>query len=78
VLSPEITVVEGVLRFVCPRCHGPAAERLYGPCQSCRQDLCTTLGREPSSESRSQPARFEPKMNVVPNHVATKDDDDIL
>jgi hypothetical protein len=31
------------------------------------------MGAKPSAEP-GEPSRYEPKMNVVPNFVATKDD----
>jgi hypothetical protein len=44
--------------------------RFYGPCSSCRDELRRTLG----VESRDVEAvAYEPKMNVTPNAVATKD-----
>jgi hypothetical protein len=58
--------------FECPRCHRGVAERFYGPCQPCRDELRSTLGHEPTGAPGL--SRFEPKMNVVPNHVATKED----
>jgi hypothetical protein len=58
------------LAFDCPRCARPVHERFYGPCQSCRQELRATQG----GEARDVEAgAYEPKMNVVPNQVATKD-----
>ena len=58
------------LAFDCPRC-GTAVtdERFYGPCSSCRAELRQVGGvaREVEVEA------YEPKMNVVPNQVATKD-----
>lgn len=64
--------------FTCPRCHAETAERFYGPCATCRELLVSeqrvtaseTSGHSPSGGER---ARFEPSLNVVPNHVATKD-----
>jgi hypothetical protein len=45
-------------------------ERFYGPCTPCRADLRgTVLGDAKIIDL----ARYEPKMNVVPNQVATKD-----
>jgi hypothetical protein len=56
--------------FACPRCHRDVAERFYGPCTDCRHEL----GRQLRSEGGELAVdRFEPKLNVVPNHVATKD-----
>lgn len=58
------------LDFVCPRCSLPSSARFYGPCDDCRGTLRATLG----SEAREVAAEaYEPKMNVVPNAVATKD-----
>jgi hypothetical protein len=56
--------------FICPRCGQAAAEEFYGPCGRCREELVATMQREPES---IEVAAFEPKMNVVPNQVATKD-----
>jgi hypothetical protein len=56
--------------FVCPRCCGEVTEPWYGPCTSCRADLRTTF----AGEARAvDVADYEPKMNVTPNAVATKD-----
>ena len=58
------------LDFTCPRCEQPASARFYGPCDDCRGSMRATLGtaaREIEAEA------YEPKMNVVPNAVATKD-----
>jgi hypothetical protein len=56
--------------FECPRCGRTVSERFFGPCSGCRDELRATLGGE-AREVES--GRFEPSMNVVPNHVATKD-----
>lgn len=56
--------------FQCPRCGGEVTERFYGPCGACREDL----GRHVRGEQRDvEAARYEPKMNVTPNFVATKE-----
>jgi len=58
------------LDFVCPRCDKAVTSAYYGPCVSCRQDLRASLG----GETRDiEAVAYEPKMNVVPNQVATKD-----
>ncbi len=61
---------EGPLRFDCPRC-GRATEATYwGPCGTCRDELAAGSereGREAAVEA------YAPKMNVVPNQVATKE-----
>ncbi|MFP5366534.1 MAG: hypothetical protein ACLGIS_06720 [Actinomycetes bacterium] len=58
-----------LLDIICPRCGEPAAVRFYGPCDACRAALAATLG----GQAREVDATYEPKMNVVPNQVATKD-----
>jgi hypothetical protein len=52
----------------CPRCHGPGG-RYYGPCDSCRAELRARV----RGEAAVLDVAYEPKMNVVPNQVATKD-----
>ena len=74
--ASRIPVVNGLLQFECPRCHLPASERFYGPCGSCRAELNNEFYRAPGIVTEPGPSRFEPKMNVVPNFVATKDDFD--
>ena len=59
-----------LLSFDCPRCHEQVQERYWGPCTTCR----TTLRAEQGGEQREvEVAAYEPKMNVTPNQVATKD-----
>ena len=58
------------LSFVCPRCNSSVAERFYGPCSGCRADLLVSLG---GAARDVEVAEYEPKMNVTPNQVATKD-----
>ncbi|MCU1351364.1 MAG: hypothetical protein JWM05_573 [Acidimicrobiales bacterium] len=58
------------LSFTCPRCATGVTEPWYGPCQTCRADLRAHVGgvaRQVEAEA------YEPKMNVTPNAVATKD-----
>lgn len=58
------------LTFVCPRCERGTTARFYGPCDDCRSELRAAL----SSEERDvEVADYEPKMNVTPNAVASKD-----
>ncbi len=59
-----------LLEFTCPRCGAEAAARFYGPCERCRAQLRADLGGEAHDV---EVAAYEPKMNVVPNQVATKD-----
>lgn len=58
------------LEFDCPRCGAAVAEGFYGPCAQCRTVLRATVGREARAVATSD---YEPKMNVTPNAVATKD-----
>jgi hypothetical protein len=58
------------LQFDCPRCHQPVDAPFYGPCATCKDQLRATM----FIDSRQvEAAEYEPKMNVVPNQVATKD-----
>jgi rubredoxin len=59
-----------LLDVTCPRCGTAAQERFYGPCSSCRGELRATLGGE---QREVAAATYEPKMNVTPNAVASKD-----
>jgi hypothetical protein len=59
-----------LLDITCPRCGNTASARFYGPCDDCRSDLRAALGGE---HREVEVAAYEPKMNVVPNAVATKD-----
>ncbi len=59
-----------VIDFTCPRCATEVHEDFYGPCATCRGELVATMG----GDARDVEAEaYEPKMNVVPNQVATKD-----
>ncbi len=59
-----------LLTFECPRCKLEVHERYWGPCTSCRDTLRAALGGE---QRDVEAAAYEPKMNVTPNQVATKD-----
>ncbi len=59
-----------LLDFACPRCHRDVTEAFYGPCDGCRGELRASVGG-PAREVAV--ADYEPKMNVTPNAVATKD-----
>lgn len=59
------------LEFECPRCRGTVTERFRGPCDACRAELRHALA---GARREVEAERFEPKMNVTPNAVATKDD----
>jgi ribosomal protein L37E len=69
----ELTYAEdGMLEHDCPRCGRRARQRFYGPCAACYDELATTMSAEPTNKQPER-AAFEPKMNVTPNFVATKD-----
>lgn len=58
------------LEFICPRCQADVSARFWGPCDACREALRASQGgraRDVQAEA------YEPKMNVTPNAVATKD-----
>lgn len=55
--------------FTCPRCRADVEARFYGPCDQCRGELRAAGG--PAREIEI--GAYEPKMNVTPNQVATKD-----
>ena len=59
------------LPFTCPRCQLEVVEVFYGPCLPCREALRGSQGRAPSGEHLE--VAYEPKMNVTPNAVATKE-----
>ncbi len=63
-------VTADLLRFDCPRCRREIEERFYGPCERCRDELRAAFSRE--ARAVVAPA-YEPKVNVTPNAVATKD-----
>lgn len=61
---------EATVTFSCPRCGTEVEERFYGPCAACRDALhARFLGEAQEVEVEA----YEPKMNVTPNAVATKD-----
>jgi len=59
-----------LLDVVCPRCGGEVRERFYGPCETCRSALRAAVAGE---ARHVDVANYTPKMNVVPNQVATKE-----
>jgi hypothetical protein len=59
-----------LLAFTCPRCRTDVREEFYGPCTACVFDLRASQGQEAVAVA---PVAYEPKMNVTPNFVATKD-----
>ena len=58
------------LAFACPRCASPTSTRFYGPCPACVDQLRGSLGGDARDVAAPD---YEPKMNVTPNAVATKD-----
>ncbi len=59
------------LEFTCPRCGAAAVvARFYGPCDVCRDELGRTMQIAPRAV---EVEAYAPKLNVVPNHVATKE-----
>jgi hypothetical protein len=57
--------------FTCPRCSREVEERLYGPCSNCRDELGETMRR--ADVTPVVASEYVPKMNVMPNQVATKE-----
>ena len=59
------------MTFDCPRCGTAADLELYGPCDGCRTELRARY----TGEARADVVvdAYEPKMNVTPNAVATKE-----
>ncbi|HEX2038643.1 MAG TPA: hypothetical protein VHF47_02805 [Acidimicrobiales bacterium] len=55
--------------FACPRCGEEASARFYGPCDGCRTAL-RALGGQAREVAV---AAYEPKANVTPNQVATRE-----
>ena len=58
------------LDITCPRCGLATTARFYGPCDECRQQLRVAHG---GAQRAVEVAAYEPKMNVTPNAVASKD-----
>lgn len=66
----ETGAAPDVVSFACPRCGADVTEAFYGPCGACRDDLALRL----SGEAREVTvAAYEPKVNVTPNAVASKE-----
>lgn len=59
-----------LLSFACPRCSSAVEETYYGPCESCRGQLVAAFA---GGARDVEVAAYEPKMNVVPNQIASKD-----
>jgi hypothetical protein len=66
-----VELVSAGVEVTCPRCGATVEQRFYGPCDDCRTALRDTF----RVEARViELAEYEPKLNVPPNAVATKDD----
>jgi hypothetical protein len=68
--TPAPTPAPTSADFACPRCGQDTTARFYGPCDTCREALRATLG---GAARAVEVADYEPKMNVTPNQVASKD-----
>jgi len=44
--------------------------RFYGPCDPCRLQLGASMGGD---KKVLEEVAYEPKMNVIPNQIATKE-----
>ena len=63
-------VLDELLEITCPRCGADASVRFYGPCDTCRTRMRAEIG----TEARDiEVEAYEPKMNVVPNAIASKE-----
>ena len=60
-----------LLSFTCPRCDAAVDEAFYGPCTTCRAQL--VAANTGAARDDVEVAAYEPKMNVVPNQIASKD-----
>ncbi len=54
----------------CPRCGQVIDSAYYGPCPECRAALRVMFA---GTKREIEVADYEPKMNVTPNAVATKE-----
>jgi hypothetical protein len=64
---------EALTSFTCPRCQEPAEASTYGPCPACRTELKAEQFSVPNEYTLEHSGEYVPKMNVVPNAVATKE-----
>jgi hypothetical protein len=66
-------MTEAIGELVCPRCgSGDGTARFYGPCEACRDQLRLKFAGQEAHAPVEREA-YEPKANVTPNFVATKD-----
>lgn len=64
---------EPPLSFTCPRCQESVEATTYGPCPACRFELKASMVSIPNKYTQEHSGEYVPKMNVVPNAVATKE-----
>jgi hypothetical protein len=69
--TPIDADVADIIDFTCPRCHLATAARFFGPCRDCVAVLRAEQGTDAGGTVTE--AAYEPKMNVTPNFIATKD-----
>lgn len=56
----------------CPRCHDDlGGAEFYGVCESCAINLRAVYNGQPRADVEA--VAYEPKMNVTPNAVASKE-----
>jgi hypothetical protein len=70
VRNGTVRPVEERLAITYPRCGVAAEVRFYGPCDECRSAL---LANYAIDARVVELVEYEPKVNVTPNAVATKD-----
>jgi rubredoxin len=73
VRTPIDADVPDIIDFTCPRCQLATAARFYGPCRDCIAVLRAEQGTDSSGVAATADLAYEPKMNVTPNFIATKD-----
>ena len=66
----DVVDLESPVPFDCLRCGTVEPMRFRGLCASCRAALVASSRRE---AREIEVAEYEPKMNVTPNAVASKD-----
>lgn len=67
---PDVATSTELLSFACPRCQAEVEEMFYGPCRSC---VVTLRAGQQLDRTERATSEYEPKMNVTPNAVATKE-----
>ena len=60
-----------LLAVTCPRCGSSVDQRFYGPCAGCVDELYVKFTGEARDDVAAE--EYVPKMNVVPNAIASKD-----